>query len=206
VSDELSSPLWLRIWHGVQAFLFAGLISTGLSLHYAGSDWVLIPFPTAIKIHNVCGVLTAVFWVFFVARCLTSGHLTHYIPKEVHLVRSALSLLRYYSVGMFQGDEAPLSAGLRNNQVQQVAYAAVMFIFMPLSVGSGVLLLFPILAPEHALGRPGLWPMAMIHLSMGYLLTLFVIVHIYLATTGETFFALSRGIIFGESQPRAPKP
>jgi hypothetical protein len=33
---------------------------------------------------------------------------------------------------------------------------------MPMSIASGVLLLFPILAPERALGRAGLWPMAML--------------------------------------------
>ena len=63
---------------------------------------------------------------------------------------------------------------------------------------SGVLLLFPILAPERALGRAGLWPMAILHLAVGYLLTLFLVVHIYLATTGETFFSLIREMIFGK--------
>ena len=72
-----------------------------------------------------------------------------------------------------------------------------MYALMPLSVGSGVLLLFPILAPERALGRAGLWPMAMLHLTVGYLLTLFLVVHIYLATTGETFFSLIREMITG---------
>jgi thiosulfate reductase cytochrome b subunit len=43
--------------------------------------------------------------------------------------------------------------------------------------------------------------MAMLHLSTGYLLTLFVVVHVYLATTGETFFSLYRAIISG-GRPR----
>ena len=45
--------------------------------------------------------------------------------------------------------------------------------------------------------------MAMLHLSVGYLLTLFVLVHIYLATTGETFFSLFREMITGDR--RAPR-
>ena len=76
-----------------------------------------------------------------------------------------------------------------------------MYILLPVSIASGVLLLFPILAPERALGMAGLWPMAMLHLSVGYLLnTLFLIVHIYLATTGESFLALYREIITGARQ------
>ncbi len=206
VTDEIENPLWLRVWHGVQALLFLGLIATGLSLHYAGSDWALVPFPVAVTIHNACGVATAALWVFFVARCVISGHIAHYVPKDIRVLHSAVIQLRYYGFGMFRGDAPPLSPGLRNNHAQQLAYATVMFILMPLSIGSGVLLLFPILSPEHALGRPGLWPMAMLHLATGYLLTLFVIVHVYLATTGETFFALFREIIVGTRQPRRPKP
>ncbi len=77
-----------------------------------------------------------------------------------------------------------------------------MYILMPVSIASGVLLLFPILAPERALGRAGLWPMAMLHLSVGYLLTLFTVVHIYLATTGETLFSLYREMITGDRAMR----
>jgi thiosulfate reductase cytochrome b subunit len=200
--SEVVNPLWLRVWHGVQALVFLGLIATGLNMHYAGSDWAVIPFSVSVRVHNGCGIATAVLWVVFVVANLISGHVRHYKPQDIHIIHSLVIQIRYYGYGMFRGDPAPLSPGLRNNHVQQLVYTGVMYILMPLSIVSGVLLIFPILAPERALGRPGLWPMAMLHLSVGYLLTLFVIIHIYLATTGETVFSLCREMFTGDRTPR----
>ena len=194
---EDSNPLWLRIWHGAQALLFFGLIATGLCLHYAGAAWAIIPFPIAVRAHNLCGIATALLWLIFVVYNAASGHMRHYLPRDFHIIHSAVIQVRYYLIGMFRGAPPPVTPGLRNNPAQQLCYAFVMYVLMPLSVGSGVLLLFPILAPEQALGRAGLWPMAILHLSVGYLLTLFLVVHIYLATTGETFFSLIREMITG---------
>ena len=199
MTSEVANPLWLRVWHGLQALLFLGLIATGLSMHYAGSEWAQIPFAVSVRMHNACGIATAVLWLVFVVWNAASGRVRHYKPKDIHVIHSLVIQLRYYAYGMFRGEPQPLSPGLRNNHVQQLAYAAVMYILMPVSIVSGLLLLFPILAPERALGRAGLWPMAMLHLGVGYILTLFLLVHVYLATTGETFFAL-----FGEMIRRDP--
>ncbi len=205
MTREVVNPLWLRVWHGALALLFMGLIATGVSMHYAGSEWPMVPFRIAVMGHNACGIGAALLWLFFVIRSAVSGHLAHYVPADLHIIHSAVLQARYYAFGMFRGDAPPLSPGLRNNSAQQLVYAFVLFVLMPFSIVSGVLLLFPILAPEHALGRPGLWPMAILHLSVGYLLTLFVVVHVYLATTGETFFALFREMITGVRETSDPK-
>lgn len=202
MNSEVVNPLWLRGWHALQALLFLVLITTGLSMHYAGTAWAWVPFPIAIKAHNASGIATGVLWLFFVVRNATSGRYRHYIPGEVNFVHSTVIQVRYYAVGMFRGDPPPISPGLRNNHIQQLIYAVVMYVLMPVSCASGLLLLFPILAPEHLMGRPGLWPLAILHLSVGYVLTLFLVVHIYLATTGETFFSLSREMITGNRSPQ----
>lgn len=202
MNSEIVNPLWIRGWHALQALLFLVLIATGLSMHYAGSAWIWIPFPIAIKAHNVSGIATALLWVFFVVRNATSGRYRHYVPSEVNFVHSTVIQVRYYAFGMFKGDPPPISPGLRNNHIQQLIYAVVMYILIPVSSLSGLLLFFPILAPVHVIGRPGLWPVAILHLTLGYVLTLFLVVHIYLATTGETFFALSREMLMGDRAPR----
>ena len=201
MAAEDTNPLWLRVWHSLQALIFLVLIATGISMHYAGAEWAPIPFSMSVRVHNACGIAMGVLWIVFVACNLISGRVRHYRPKDIHVVHSLAIQIRYYAYGMFRGDSPPLSPGLRNNHVQQLVYAGVMYILMPVSIASGTLLLFPILAPERALGQAGLWPMAMLHLSVGYLLTLFLVVHIYLATTGETFFSLYREIIFSDRPP-----
>lgn len=197
MTPEQVNPLWLRSWHWIQALLLFGLIATGLCMHYAGSAWAVISFPIAVRVHNACGIATAVLWVVFVVCNAVSGHMRHYVPSDFHVIHSAVIQMRYYAFGMFRGDPPPVTSGLRNNPAQQLSYAIVMYVFMPLSAGSGVLLLFPILAPERVLGGGGLWPMAVLHLTVGYILTLFLVIHIYLATTGETVFALTREMITG---------
>jgi thiosulfate reductase cytochrome b subunit len=203
MTAEDSSPLWLRLWHGAQALLFFGLIATGLCMHYAASDWAFIPFEIAVHVHNACGIATAFLWLIFVVSNAITGHVRHYIPTDFHIIHSAWMQIWYYLFGMFRGEPPPVTPGLRNNPAQQLSYAIAMYVLMPISVVSGVLLLFPILAPERALGRAGLWPMAILHLSVGYLLTLFLVVHMYLATTGETFFSLIREIITGDRESRS---
>ena len=197
MTPELTNPLWLRVWHWVQALVFFGLIATGLSMHYMGSAWVAIPFPIAVQVHNACGIATAALWMVFVIYSVASGHIRYYVPDDLHIIHSAVIQVRYYVAGMFRGDPPPVKPGLRNNPAQQISYAIVMYLIMPVSIGSGVLLLFPILAPERALGQAGLWPMTVLHLAAGYLLTLFLVVHIYLATTGETLTSLTREMITG---------
>lgn len=120
MNAEAIRPRRIRVWHALQALFFLVLLTTGLSMHYAGTAVSWIPFPIAIQIHNVAGVATALLWVFF-----------------------------------------------------------------------------PILAPEHLIGRSGLWPIAILQLTVGYVLTLFVVLHTYLATPGETFFSLFREMIDG---------
>lgn len=202
---EIMNPRWLRIWHGLQALIFLGLIATGVNMHYAGSEWARIPFSVSVRAHNACGIATAALWVVFAVWNAYSGHVRHYKPPDIHVVHSFVIQIRYYAYGMFRGAPPPISPGLRNNHVQQLVYTGVMYILMPVSIASGVALLFPILAPERALGRAGLWPMAMLHLCVGYLLTLFLVVHAYLGTTGETFFSLYREMILGDRAPRGPR-
>jgi len=201
MTADVTNPLWLRVWHGAQALLFLGLMVSGLNMHYAGSDWAVIPFSVSVRTHNVCGIATALLWVLFIVWNSTSGRVSQYKPTDLRVLHSLAIQLRYYGYGMFRGDPPPLSPGLRNNPVQQLLYSAVMYLLMPLSVVSGVLLLFPILAPERALGRAGLWPMAMLHLGIGYLLSVFVVIHVYMATTGETVFSLYASMITGDREP-----
>ncbi len=47
--------------------------------------------------------------------------------------------------------------------------------------------------------------MVMLHLGVGDFLTLFLVVYIYLATTGEAFFALFREMITGDRAPRGSR-
>lgn len=202
------NPPWLRLWHGAQAVAFLGLLTTGLSMHFADSGWAPVPFRTAVLTHNACGLTSAALWLIFVVLNVRSGNARHYVPRTRELASDLARQIGYYAWGMFRGALPPFPPGFQEkfNPVQKLAYLLVMYVLMPLSLASGCLLLFPLLAPARALGQPGLWPMAMLHLTVGYLLAIFLIFHIYLATTGDTVGTMFREMATGLRTSSAPPP
>jgi thiosulfate reductase cytochrome b subunit len=56
---------------------------------------------------------------------------------------------------------------------------------------------FPDKIPEEIIGVPGKLFYALTHTFLGWLLGLFMMVHIYLGTTGNTLTELYKGILTG---------
>ena len=180
-----SRPLgagWLRLWHWTQGVSFLGLTLSGASMHWADSPWSPLSFGTAVALHNGCGVVALVAWILFAIWNPRSGNLRHYRLRGTGLGAQLWPQIRYYTWGIFhrEPDPFPPQPCEKFNPAQRLAYSLVMYLLMPIAVTSGTLLFFPILAPQRALGQPGLLPMAMIHLSAGYLLVAFLILHIYM--------------------------
>jgi thiosulfate reductase cytochrome b subunit len=174
----------MRVWHSLQVFLFFGLLVSGLSLHYNDSGFAPLGFQETILTHNALGVANAALFVAFFAFSIIRNGKRRYVGTTGSLFPNVKSQARHYIFGMFRGEAPPEPKGkLRFNPMQGLTYFVTMYLISPLVVISGCLLLFPFLAPERAMGFPGLWPMAFAHLAGGYLLTLFVVVHIYLSTT-----------------------
>ncbi len=172
---------WLRWWHGIQAFAFLGLIVSGACMHWADSPWVPLSFGDAVTVHNVLGVATLILWAAFATLNVRSCNIRHYRLYGRDLRARLRPQVGYYLWGIFRRQPEPSPrADMKFNPAQQLAYAVAMYLLMPILLVSGTLLFFPILAPEHALGMPGLLPMAIIHLSAGYLLTAFLILHVYM--------------------------
>lgn len=174
---------WLLWWHGIQAFVFLGLIVSGACMHWADSSWVPLSFGDAVATHNALGLAYLASWLVFAILNVRSGNLRHYRLRGCDLRARLWPQVRYYAWGIFHRQPNPPleRAQEKLNPAQRLAYAVVMYLLMPILLASGTLLFFPILAPEHALGLPGLLPMAMIHLSAGYLLVAFLILHVYMA-------------------------
>ena len=208
VTQEVHS-LWLRLWHHTQATCFLGMLATGLSMHYADAGFVLVPFRFAVITHNVLGAISAVLWLAFVLGNLLSGNVRFYFPSRRHHGQNLVRQLRYYLWGMFHGEPHPFPPGFgeqKFNPVQKLAYTTVMYALIPLSIASGAVLMFPLVAPEHWAQHAGLWPAAMLHLAVGYLMTIFLLFHIYLATTGDHVTTLYREMVTGLRTSAPPPP
>ncbi|MDQ1264870.1 MAG: hypothetical protein QG635_19 [Bacteroidota bacterium] len=192
-------PLWIRIWHLLNALMFIILITSGISLHYSESGSLLVPFSVAIIAHNVCGVLLSLNYLFYFIFNLLSGNYKHYIPKIKGFIDLTIKQAKYYLLGIFIKDEKPFHPDKDDkfNPIQKMTYLFIMFVFMPLIVISGWLLMFPGFAPDEIFGMGGVWPMALLHTIVGFFLSLFFFGHIYLGTTGKNIGELYQSIITG---------
>lgn len=197
--DRFFYPVWLRIWHWTNAFFFFVLIATGVSMHFSSLQHPVIPFETARFFHNTAGILLSINYLYFVIANFISGNYKQYIPVWKNLIARLYVQARYYLYDMFRGKDHPfrISHKRKFNPLQQLAYVLVMYYMMPLAIISGLMLFFPEAAPEQVLGAGGIWPIAVFHITLSYLLTFFMFVHVYLATHGETLTENFHGMITG---------
>lgn len=180
-------PLWLRIWHLLNALLMLLLILSGISLHFSATSNFLFPFETGVLLHNISGILLTLNYIFYFIMNIVSGNIKYYIPTFKGLMSDLWTQAKFYLLGIFGREPHPFQIDEKRkfNPLQQITYLGVMYFLVPIIIISGWALLFPEFAPDEFLGMGGVWPMALLHTIVGYLLTIFMVGHIYLGTTGE---------------------
>jgi thiosulfate reductase cytochrome b subunit len=168
-------------------------------MHYAEPKSSWIPFDVAVSVHNLCGIGLSLLYFSFVVGNLITGNFWHYIPRLRGLSKRMIGQIRYYLYGIFMGEPHPHHPSLKDkfNALQQLTYLQIMYLLMPVLIITGLFLLFPEYAPDKFLGAGGIWPMAIMHSVAGFFGSLFMIGHIYLATTGETPLANIKGMLNG---------
>ena len=181
-------PLWVRLWHLANALMFLALIATGLSLQYSSVDYTVIRFDYAVSIHNITGIVLCVAYVFFLFANRFTSNGNYYQFHLKGMLNRTLKQLRYYSYGIFKNEEAPFPVvvGRKFNPLQKISYVFVMYIFMPVIVITGVALFFPDMLPEKIFGIGGVHFIDLIHIISGFVLSIFMVIHIYFCTIGKT--------------------
>jgi len=107
-------PIWIRIWHFLNAILCLLLIFSGFSLQYSNPEFSFINFRLAVSIHNFAGVsLTISYLLFFLGNFFTEN------GKFYRLQFKGLRLrlwkqLRYYAYGYFINEEPPFPISVDN--------------------------------------------------------------------------------------------
>lgn len=185
-----------RFWHWSQAALIITLLFSGFAIH--GSH-ALLDFRTAVEVHEVAAWLLIALWIFAIFWHFTTGQWRQYIPTLSNIRRVAL----YYARGIFIGAPHPykVTAERKYNPLQRIAYLGVLVLINPLIWISGLLYLFwgrlePLLPDWLALEA-----VALAHTGGAFLMLIFLIVHVYLTTTGHTPLAHIRAMITGWEEP-----
>ncbi|MCF7983249.1 MAG: cytochrome b/b6 domain-containing protein [Thiohalocapsa sp.] len=199
-------PVWLRAWHWLNALIFLVSLVTGISMHFS-LGW-LIPFEVAVPVHNASGIVLTVSWVAFIIGNWVSGNGKHYLINLRSLPMDLFRQTRYYVYGIFVNAPHPfhVSEEHKLNALQTMSYVGVMYVLMPLLILSGWAFLLSPSLPETVLGIGTIWIVAMTHLVLSWMLLLFLIVHVYIITTGETVMTNMRAMLTGWHRERGPQP
>jgi thiosulfate reductase cytochrome b subunit len=192
-------PVWLRIWHGCNALGILLLIFTGISMQSSIESSHVLGFNTVIKIHNIAGILvTLSYFVFFVGNLVTSNG-KFYIVKPKGFLKNPIKQAIYYAWGMFHGMSAPfpISEKRKFNPLQKYAYILVMYLAVPIVIITGLALLFPEIIIDKVYTLSGVFITAIFHSSMGFLISIFLLVHLYIASIGKSPIENFKSIVTG---------
>lgn len=173
-----------RFWHWTQAVLIFLLMLTGLEIH---GLFGFMGFREAVQLHNILGISWLVLFVFIVFWLLTTGEWKQYIPTTKKLFAVAM----YYGSGIFRGEPHPVqkSKGAKHNPLQRLVYLGLSAILLPLQMVTGLLYWTYNDWAQWGLDFISLNLVANIHMACAYALLAFLIVHIYMTTTGHTLTA-----------------
>jgi thiosulfate reductase cytochrome b subunit len=180
-------PIWLRFWHGINALCILILIITGINLQFSYPGFEIINFNLAINLHNIAGILLATNYLLFFIGNIVSGNGRYYRLKLKGLFKKILLQADYYTSGMFknQPHPFPLSEKRKFNPMQKVMYFAVMYFLIPGVIITGLALLFPETIIEDVYSVSGIFITAIFHASIGFLISIFLVAHLYVCTIGK---------------------
>ena len=193
-----------RFWHWLQSLAILILLVTGLEIHFSSVN--LLGFALAVRVHNVVGFIVAANAVFAALYHLASGEIQHYLPEPAGFFGQAIAQLRYYLGGIFRGEAHPFQRrpDRKLNPLQQLTYLSILNVLLPLQVVTGVLIWGAQrwAAVDAALG--GLTVLAPIHALGAWLFAAFLLLHLYLTTTGPTPTAHIRAMLHGWDRSGSP--
>lgn len=192
-------PLWLRIWHGFNALGILTLIATGLSMQSSLESGRVVGFNMIVNLHNIAGVVVALSYMGYFIGNLVTPNGKFYIIKSQGFFKKPVKQAAYYIWGMFHGEKSPypLSEKRKFNPLQKYAYVMVMYLAVPLVIITGVALLFPEIIIDKVYTFSGVFVTAVLHSAMGFFISIFLIIHLYVASIGKSPLRNFKSIITG---------
>lgn len=192
-------PAYIRIWHILNALFFLVLILTGVSMQYSNPDLPLISFPVSVEMHNICGIGLTINYMIFLIGNMLSGNGENYRVQFQGLRKRLIAQLIYYTRNYFRKGKVPfpVTEQRKFNPLQAVSYAMAMYIGLPMLFLTGWGLLFPGLVLDNIFVVSGLILTDLFHVVIGFVMSVFMFIHIYLCSMGKNPKDNFRAIITG---------
>ena len=164
---------------------------TGFEIH---DTFKLFGYEAAVRLHSAAAwaflilVALAMFWMFI------SKQYLNFIPTS----KNFKAQVNYYLSGIFKGAVHPTKKTKLDklNPLQRIVYLGLIILVFPVQLISGFLYMY-YHYPNKPFELAGLETVAIIHVLGAFLLVVFLIVHLYLITTGSTPLTNLKAMITG---------
>lgn len=182
-----------RVWHWGQALLVLTMLLTGFEVH---GSYSLFGFEKAVSFHTIAAWSLISLWAFVIFWLFTTGEWKQYIPS----LEKVDAMIKYYITGIFTNAPHPfrLTQLHKHNPLQRIAYLTILGVVGPIIWSTGLLYIFHDYWTEWGLrSYLSLEWVAFFHTMAAFMMLAFVIVHVYLITTGHTIGAHLKAMITG---------
>ena len=194
-------PLWIRIWHLLNAVLILILILTGALMQFTGpeSRLLVVMFPGSARIHDVSAIILTISYLVFAAGNIISDNGKHYKLKRKDIIPGSAIQLKYFAWGMFRREKIPfpLTEDNKFNPLEKITYLLVMYAALPLLIMSGIIMLFPDIKIIDTMGKGFYLFTDILHIVTGFVISIFLVIHIYTCTITSKQGSIFRSIISG---------
>lgn len=186
-----------RFWHWSQAALILFMLLTGFEIH---GTYAWLGYEVAVRLHSSAAMLLIVLWIFTLFWHLTTGEWRQYKPT----FKKFDAMIMYYSHGIFMNAPNPYrkTAERKHNPLQRMTYLLLLTVVSPVIWISGLLALVrPFWAEMGLANTLSLEAVAVVHTAAAFAMLIFLVVHLYLITTGPTPSAQLRAMVTGWEDP-----
>ncbi|MBN2668701.1 MAG: cytochrome b/b6 domain-containing protein [Bacteroidales bacterium] len=180
-----------RFWHWTQAALILFLALTGLEVH---GTMQIFGYENAVIYHNNAAWSLIVLIVFTIFWDFTIGEWKQYIPT----LKLMTDQINYYITGIFKKAPHPThkTKYTKFNPLQRMTYLGLKMLIIPVMITSGLLYFYFFSNINNGTPLSLDW-IAHLHTFGAFILVGFVIVHVYLTTTGHTVTSSIKAMITG---------
>ncbi len=187
-----------RLWHWVQTAAILLLLFTGLIIHKPDL-FGIFSFAYVVQVHNILAALLIINAGLSLFYHLASGEIKQFIPRPRGFFDEAFRQALYYLRGIFRREPHPFekTRDRKLNPLQQITYVMVLNVLLPAQIITGALMWGAQRWPATAEALGGLTWLGPLHSLVAWSFTAFIILHVYLTTTGPTPAAGIKAMMLG---------
>ncbi len=187
-----------RLWHWLQTAVILLLTFTGLIIHKPDM-FGAFSFSYVVQVHNVLAAILVANAALAFFYNIASGEIKQYLPEPRGFFNQMAQQAMFYLRGIFKGEEHPFEKTPEHklNPLQQVTYLGLLNVLLPLQIITGALIWGAQRWPNIAAQVGGLPFLAPFHTLIAWLFASFIVMHVYLTTTGPTPMANIQAMMMG---------